>query len=329
MATMSAKLLPRGSRFAVGALPLLLLLPFLQAPLLAQEPPLLSGQQPGQGQPSSPPASANGNEALSLLLDQNIQLRTELQALRGLVEEQGFALRRLQGDSLNRYTSIDERLQALENEANPPALAVDLGPDPALEPDLEPDPDSGLVEDSTTQQGAEAARGAVADPASTTSTTPGALQQAAGASQQAAGATVPGPAPGRASSLRPAVLSEQQLYQIAYESAINANFERSVAEFDQYLSVYPEGRFVSNAHYWKGQAYLYLSRFGEARDSYQLIVDQYGDSPKLADAIYGLGQAYQGLGDSSRARELFEQIKRDYPNTGVANLADTRLLSLD
>jgi len=130
-------------------------------------------------------------------------------------------------------------------------------------------------------------------------------------------------------TLQPAVLSEQQLYQMAYDSVINSNFELSIAEFDQYLSVYPQGRFITNAYYWKGQAYLYLSRFEEARDSYEIIVNQYTGSAKLADAMYGLGLSYQGLGNISQAKQLLNDIKRRFPNTGVANLADTRLLSLD
>jgi len=85
-------------------------------------------------------------------------------------------------------------------------------------------------------------------------------------------------------TLEPAVLSEQQLYQMAYDSVIKSNFDLSIAEFDQYLSIYPEGRFVANAHYWKGQAYLYLNHYSEAVDSYEVIVNQQQDSAKLPDA---------------------------------------------
>jgi TolA-binding protein len=44
--------------------------------------------------------------------------------------------------------------------------------------------------------------------------------------------------------------------------------------------------------------------------------------------MYGLGLAYQGMGNLQRARQMLNDIKRRFPNTGVANLADTRLLSL-
>ena len=66
---------------------------------------------------SSSAANVNNNDGLSLLLEQNQQLRTEVQALRALVEEQGFEIRKIQRDSLSRYTNVDERLGMLENEA--------------------------------------------------------------------------------------------------------------------------------------------------------------------------------------------------------------------
>lgn len=282
---------PGGSRILAGVCLLL-----AASSLAAQERPLF----PGQNQPQA----AGNNDALSLLLEQNNQMRTELQALRALVEEQGFELRRLQRDSLSRYENMDGRLQALENGAAPAVSGT------------------GSVSPGQTAQPATTLP-AIAEPS------PSQFPDPAGAETTAPEPVVATPSRSRSSTLPPAILSEQQLYQMAYESAINSSFERSIAEFDQYLSVYPQGRFVSNAHYWKGQSYLYLNRYGEARDSYEIILNQYGDSPKLPDAMYGLGQAYQGLGDSARARQLFNDIKRSYPNTGVANLADTRLLSLD
>ena len=224
--------------------------------------------------------SQSSNDAMSLLLDQNRQLQAEIQALRGQLDEQGFEIKKLQRDSLNRYTDVDQRLSDLEVAAPqtaPPATA------------------------QRAQGGTPAVNQAPSQPSPNASTRP---------------------------SLQPAVLSEQQLYQMAYDSVINSHFERSIAEFDQYLGQYPEGRFVTNAHYWKGQAYLYLERFEEARSAYEIILEQYADSSKLPDAMYGLGLAYQGMGNIQRARQMLTDIKRRFPNTGVANLADTRLLSL-
>jgi len=280
------------------------------------------GFTPGQQAQSNSQTSSN-NDALSLLLDQNQQLRSEVQALRALVEEQGFEIRKLQRDSLSRYTNVDDRLSALETNSVNSSAATASPTSPAL---IDPLPDtSGGSPDSS-----------VATPASQTpvagiSSTP--LNNSPANTVATDNNSIATPRTTNRSSgrgtLQPAVLSEQQLYQMAYDSVINSNFERSIAEFDQYLNIYPEGRFVTNAHYWKGQAYLYLNRFNEAKDSYEIILNQYEDSAKLPDAMYGLGLSYQGLGNIPQARQLLNEIKRRFPNTGVANLADTRLLQLD
>ena len=251
--------------------------------------------------------SSSNSDALSLLLEQNQQLRAELQALRGIVEEQGFELRKLQRDALNRYTSNDERLTALEGGASASSSLPTQAP---LSPSIsnsQRDVSSSVSNTNNAVTARESVDDFVGERSSLNN-----LQTS-----------------NRRGSLQPAVLSEQQLYQMAYDSVINSDFERSIAEFDQYMSVYPSGRFVTNAHYWKGQAYLYLQRYGEAKESYEIILNRYEDSAKLADAMYGLGLAYQGLGNVTQARQLLNEIKRRFPNTGVANLADTKLLQLD
>ena len=250
---------------------------------------------------------SSNSDALSLLLEQNQQLRAELQALRGIVEEQGFELRKLQRDALNRYTSNDERLTALEGGASASSSLPTQAP---LSPSIsnsQRDVSSSVSNTNNAVTARESVDDFVGERSSLNN-----LQTS-----------------NRRGSLQPAVLSEQQLYQMAYDSVINSDFERSIAEFDQYMSVYPSGRFVTNAHYWKGQAYLYLERYGEAKESYEIILNRYEDSAKLADAMYGLGLAYQGLGNVTQARQLLNEIKRRFPNTGVANLADTKLLQLD
>ena len=257
----------------------------------------LSGQDQAAG------SNAN-SDALSLLLEQNQQLRSELQALRAIIEEQGFEVRKLQRDSLTRYTSTDDRLSALEQGASPITLS------------------GGAVSSATDT--AESIASA-ADSSMTNSRLVDSNENVRAGGPN----SLKSPAVSERRTLQPAVLSEQQLYQMAYDSVINSNFERSIAEFDQYMSVYPTGRFVTNAHYWKGQAYLYLDRYAEAKDSYEIILNRYEDSAKLADAMYGLGLAYQGLGNITQAKQLLNEIKRRFPNTGVANLADTKLLQLD
>tara|TARA_B110000858_G_scaffold198128_1_gene262721 strand:+ start:894 stop:1832 length:939 start_codon:yes stop_codon:yes gene_type:complete len=272
---------------------------------------------PGQSRPASSTSASSSNsnnDAMSLLLDQIGNLQSEVQSLRAMVEEQSFELRKLQRDSLSRYTNVDDRLSGLESSASTAAPIVanrrTLGGNTALEPVSNAAPLRQNPISNTRPAADSQSQTLPPSPASTPSRAPLARSIGRG-------------------TLEPAVLSEQQLYQMAYDSVIKSNFDLSIAEFDQYLSIYPEGRFVANAHYWKGQAYLYLNRYNEAVESYEVIVDQHQDSAKLSDALYGLALAYEGMGNISQAKQLLNDIRRRFPNTGVANLADTRLLSLD
>lgn len=262
---------------------------------------------PGQSRPVSPGAPAVSSDAMSLFFDQIRDLQREVQALRAMVEEQGFELRKMKRDSLSRYTNVDERLGNLESGA------AAVAPDVASNRSIRNKANSASV--------------------AAVNNTPASNQGAASGSsvQRSNTATSRSPLTQNAvrGTLEPAVLSEQQLYQMAYDSVIKSNFELSIAEFDQYLSIYPEGRFVTNAYYWKGQAYLYLNRFTEAVLSYDVIINQEEESAKLPDAMYGLALAYEGMGNIPQAKQLLNDIKAKFPNTGVANLADTRLLSLD
>ena len=212
----------------------------------------------------------------------------------------------MQRDSLNRYTNVDDRLSGLElGEGLNTLIDNPSGANRTESPESEEPPFTTPNQNTNNNKLNELVP------------TPEETGIASDLSRSSRG------------TLRPAVLSEQQLYQMAYDSVINSNFERSIAEFDQYMNIYPEGRFVANAHYWKGQAYLYLNRYSEAKDSYEVILNEFEDSAKLPDAMYGLGLSYQGLGNITQARQLLNEIKRRFPNTGVANLADTKLLQLD
>jgi len=298
-----------------GKLPVFLVASLLSSTVAAQGVGSVVESQPftpGQSRSVSSAPSNSNNDALSLLLDQIRDLQSEVQSLRAMVEEQSFELRKMQRDSLSRYTNVDDRLSGLESgaAASVPGVATrtsDAGNAAAAPPVASNTP-------ALNQRPISSPR---------TGSSPAAQPPTSAAPRAPATRNI-----GRG-TLEPAILSEQQLYQMAYDSVIKSNFDLSIAEFDQYLSIYPSGRFVTNAHYWKGQAYLYLNRYNEAVESYEIIVNGPQDVAKLPDAMYGLALAYEGMGNNSQARALLNDIKRRFPNTGVANLADTRLLSLD
>src|SRR5690554_1940768 len=274
-------------------------------------------------------AGSSNSDALMLLLDQFQSMRSEMETLRAMVEEQGFEIRRLQRDSLDRYTDLDSRLSALYQDIDDAGAVAGIAqPGPGGGVNATTLPSTGSDNTGSGDTGLTA--GAVGSPAM--NIVPPA-DSAAG--QSASSAAVVGASGGNLSasqspSVAVGMLTEQQLYGLALDSLLQeGDYERSIAEFDVYLDEYPDGRFVTNAYYWQGQAYVNLSMMNEARDVFEIILNDYPDGRKIEDAMYSLGTVYHQLGDTQRARQLLLDVRTRFPNTSAANLADIYLRSLN
>lgn len=254
---------------------------------------------------------ASNNDALLLLLDQFTALRGEMETLRGMVEEQAYEIRRLQQDSLDRYTDLDSRLSSIYQEMDAaPVTSGTAAPAPQI---------AGTASTAvTTPIGSS--------PVSAPANMPGgaaAAQNTASATTVTAGVTA-------APAIQTGILTEQQLYELALDSLLQEQqFQTSINQFGQYLTQYPDGRFVTNAYYWQGQAYVNLSMFNEARQAFETILTQYPDGRKIEDAMYSLGAVYHRLGDNTKARQMLQDVITRFPNTSAANLADIYLRSIN
>lgn len=253
-------------------------------------------------------ARAQSNDAMVLLLDQVQALRSEVETLRGMVEEQGYDIRRLQQESTDRYTDLDSRVSALYQELEAGVSVTPTSAAPATA--------------NTTGISAGAVSAA---PAIQSLDTPTVVSSDPAASSAGLSDTSPA-APTR----QPGLLTEQQLYELALDSLLQDEaYQQSITQFNQYLSEYPAGRFVTNAYYWQGQAYVNLSMFEEARTAFETITTQYPDGRKIEDAMYSLGTVYHRLGDNARARQMLQEVRTRFPNTSAANLADIYLRTLN
>jgi tol-pal system protein YbgF len=298
---------------------------------IVEAQPFLPGQAPVSG---VQPGSSSSNDALVMLLDQFREMRSEMETLRGLVEEQGYELRNLQRQSFDRYSDLDSRIAALASGDQSTLSA----------PPSTPAPTAALTQPSSLSSASQQTTGSAINVSPTNIPTTSTPTQTAPTAPVALRAdNVPVPPVGTVNStlalatpsvgggtMQPTVLSEQQQYQQALDSLLQEEqYQRSISEFDQYLSLYPAGRFVTNAYYWKGQAYVNLSLLNEARDAFETIVTQYPDGRKVDDAMYSLGSVYDKLGNQDRARQLLRQVQSRFPNTSAANLADIYLRSMN
>lgn len=250
-------------------------------PALAQRIPVVEA---GSSQVQQQPAADNSGQS-EIMVNMYLQLealQTEIQALRGLVEEQSYQIRRMQTEQRDRYIDTDSRLSEINNQVR--AYHGGQGTPVQLP--------TGNISPQAPTGGTPL---------------PGATETPAIASQgTAAGATVALATPE----------SEQDLYRQALNLLLEEEkIDESITLFQQYLDVYPRGRYLTNALYWQGAALELVGSYNRAIEVLQRLLTEHPDDAKAPTAMLRLGTVYREMGNLAQAAEHWRKISELYPNS--------------
>jgi len=249
----------------------------LASPLLtAQVQVVEAGSARGQSQPA---ANDNQNEIVINMYLQLEALQAEVQNLRGLVEEQSYQIRRMQTEQRDRYLDTDSRLSELQNQIASPGRAA-----PAIT--QAPAPLAPVATNSTAgENGSVAANG--------------------NTDQSAA---------------QPAVTntprSEQDIYRQALALLLEKEeYQDSITLFQQYIDIYPQGRYFTNALYWQGAALELVGSYDRAIEVLTRLIDNHPQDAKAPTAMLRLGTVYREMGRKPEALATWRRISEVYPDS--------------
>ncbi|TPQ27817.1 tol-pal system protein YbgF [Methylomonas koyamae] len=250
------------------------------------------------------PAAPSDN-AIFEVLGRLEQLQSEVQQLRGMVEEQSQTIADLQRKQNNMYSDLDERMQALSTAGQPAATQPAVGqPDAAAAP-------AAAVQTAAPSVAATvpAASATPAAPAATP-----AVQPAPVADTKPVATTVSG--------------NEKERYQTAYDTLRNGHNAQAVKMFQELLKDFPAGEFADNSQYWLAEAYKINREFDAARAAFNKVVSQYPNSSKVPDALLKLGYIEFDLQNTAKARDYLTRVTTSYPGTTAAHLAEKKLAQM-
>ena len=151
---------------------------------------------------------------------------------------------------------------------------------------------------------------------------------AAAAAGGSAGADGSDAAAGAAAATPGAAGGDQASYLAALDLLKNGKFDEATAAFKQFLAAYPQSDLADNAQYWLGEAYYVNRDFKAALKSFQAVVDVYGQSRKLPDAMLKIGYCDDELHRPQEARRILGEVVAKFPGTSAATLAAERLKQL-
>ncbi len=236
----------------------------------------------------------NQGQGSSLELLNRIQeLQTEIQALRGLIEQQAFEIEGLKRRQREQYIDLDTRMGRIEGR--PPGLSSEADVDTAThtpgqltmeEPDIRPDVDGGVRTDPL-------------DPADVAPIEP-----------------MSDPA------------DERRAYDEAFQALKDGRYAESARRFQSFLEQFPAGQFADNAQYWLGESYYVTQNYRVALDTFRQLLERYPQSAKTSDTLLKIGYCHYELREWEDAERVLNEVVERYPDTTVARLAQGRLRAL-
>ena len=235
----------------------------------------------------------NQNEIMVNMYLQLESLQSEVQDLRGLVEVQSNLIRRMEMEQRERYVDTDSRIGELYNQVQAfqsgQAPIATQATQPSQSPTGQFSQENPIVQDAAGQNSSEIPPGFI--PGNTSLST---------------GAAV----------LNNPPQSEQALYRQALNLLLEEEaFQDSITLFQQYIDVYPVGRYLTNTLYWQGAAFELTGSYNRAIVVLQRLINEYPQDPKAPTAMLRLGTVYREMGNAGQAALTWQQISQAYPDS--------------
>lgn len=116
----------------------------------------------------------------------------------------------------------------------------------------------------------------------------------------------------------------------AYDRAVNLvlkerRYEEAIPEFKAFNLKYPNSAYSANAHYWLGQLLFNKNDLAAAKTEFEIVYNQFKDSPKRSDSMLKLAIVEQKLNNLATAKSLLTELINKYPTSSAAKLAKPRL----
>ena len=103
-------------------------------------------------------------------------------------------------------------------------------------------------------------------------------------------------------------------YEQALQNYYSREFDAAIYLFNTLLETSPTHKLVSNCQYWLGECYFGQGDYSQSVEAFQKVL-AYEQSFKRDDALLMMGRSYIKLGDKETAKQMFDQLMTEYPDS--------------
>lgn len=119
----------------------------------------------------------------------------------------------------------------------------------------------------------------------------------------------------------------QQLWDNSWADYTAGAYDLAIKGFESYLSLFPKGARAHEAQLLIAESLAWQKKDMDAVPAYERVIANYAGSPSVPQAYYKRGMAFERLGEPVRARESYETLIKQFPDSQPATLAKQRLES--
>lgn len=254
----------------------------------------------GENPPSVSGGGNSADAAESLVRVQ--ELETQIQALTGKIEEQGFEIIQLRNQMDRMRADYDLRFKDLEAGRVGAGAAGSVSPPPAYSEQsatTSPSYEAPAVE-KPAESGYQFSTNNVID-SDSAQPMPSAVENPLGTITQTESGQN---------------LSNGDSVAAAYENAFSllkaGNYAAAEKEFDAFLKANPDHVLSGNAKYWLGETFYVRGDHEKAARIFAEAYQKYPDGAKAADNLLKLGLSLAATGNNTDACVALRQLEKDY-----------------
>ncbi len=123
-------------------------------------------------------------------------------------------------------------------------------------------------------------------------------------------------------------ISADTLYRNALRDLTTGNYDLSRQEFSDYIKHFPSDVYASNAQFYLGEISYAQHNYKSAIEAYDIVLDKYPQSFKLASALLKKAMAEQNLRERTSAIRDLRAVVRRFPGTDESRRARAILQSM-
>lgn len=121
---------------------------------------------------------------------------------------------------------------------------------------------------------------------------------------------------------------ENRAFEAAYNLYKAENYQKATAAFADFLKHYPQSAHEANVRYWMGNAYFLLKDCKNSVGSYQALIEEYQDHPRVPESMLNIADCQLDLKNKTAAKKTLKQLISQFPGSDASEKAKKRLAKI-